>query len=193
MIPIGNRTTMMIASTATAVSPWVWMSRTVSVASAATNSSAIVRTARRKASVDRVAGRDLPAPRRQQLDRGQAERETADVGEVGDAAARPRRRGQAGRREHRLFGEPDAEHHDGRQLDHGEEEDQDHEREHAGSWIQHDVAAQYGRDRARGPERGGERVRADRDLEGQGGDPAEDVEEEELDRAHRVLDVVAED
>ena len=38
---------MMIASTAIAVSPWVWMSRTVRVASAATNSRAIVRTARR--------------------------------------------------------------------------------------------------------------------------------------------------
>ena len=48
MIPIVNSTTMMIARTATAVSPWVWMSRTVRAANAPTNSNAIVRTARRK-------------------------------------------------------------------------------------------------------------------------------------------------
>ena len=47
MIPIVNTTTIITASTATGVTPCVWMSLTVSAASAASNSRAIVRTRRR--------------------------------------------------------------------------------------------------------------------------------------------------
>ena len=43
------------------------------------------------------------------------------------------------------------------------------------------------------PSVGHRRVRADRDLQRERREPAEQVEDEELDRAHRVLDVVAED
>ena len=57
--------------------------------------------------------------------------------------------GQARGAEHRLLGEPDPEHHERRQLDHGEEQDDDHERQHPRARIQDDVAAEDRRDRAR--------------------------------------------
>src|SRR5579863_3292995 len=107
MIPIVNNTTIITASTATGVRPCVWMSLTVSAASAASNSRAIVRTSRRTPSVNGGTRRDLPAPGREQLDRQRAERESADVGEVCDAAAATGRGRESGRREHRLLGEPD--------------------------------------------------------------------------------------
>src|SRR5271154_1972243 len=109
MIPIVNTTTMITARTPTGVRPCMWMSLTVSAPSAATNSRAIVRTSRRKRSVDRRGRPDLPAPGRPQLDRQRAEREPADVGEVRHAPATAGRRGEADGREHRLLGEPDSE------------------------------------------------------------------------------------
>src|SRR5437588_9093377 len=111
------------------------MSRTVRAASAAMNSRATVKTARRKRSVDRVTGWNRAAPAGQQLDRRQPKYETADVGEVGNAAARARAcqpRGAEGN----LLGKPEAEHENGRQLDHGDEQDDEDQREHARPWIE---------------------------------------------------------
>src|SRR5256885_9665922 len=61
----------------------------------------------------------------------QPEDEAADVREIGDAAAATGGIGEVRSAERGLLGEPDAEHHHRRQLDHGEEQDDEHEREHA--------------------------------------------------------------
>jgi hypothetical protein len=114
------------------------------------------------------------------------------VREVGDAAVRPRR-AEVEVAEEDLLDEPEAEDQQRRELDDRDEEDDEDQRHDAGGWEQDQVAAEHARDRPRGTDVRHGRVRPDRDLERRRGEPAEQVEDQELDRPHRVLDVVAED
>src|SRR5208282_1499886 len=103
------------------------------------------RSTRRQRPSRRVAARE-------QADRQQAEREAADVGEVGDTFAHVA--GQPGEPEQQLRGEPEAEQRERRQLDDRDEEDDEDDREHLRTRVQQDVAAEYRGDRAGGAERG---------------------------------------
>src|SRR5947209_15003539 len=100
------------------------MSIAVSTARPAMKASAITSTGMRMGSVDRKTRRNLFSPGGHQSDRRVSEDETADVGEVRHAPA-----GAAGRvsqsdgAEDRLLDEPDSEHDQRGQFDHGEKED----------------------------------------------------------------------
>ncbi len=85
------------------------------------------------------------------------------------------------------------EEHERRDLDQGEEEDQEHQAQHAGAREQDEVAGQNAGDRAGGPDRRRCRARVDRRLERDRGEAGEHVEQREAQAAERVLDVRAED
>ena len=114
----------------------------------------------------------------------QAEDEAADVREVGDASAaadrarpgRPRRSTSCSRNQ-----KPSSS--DGGHLDDRDEEDDEHEREHARARIEQQVAAEHRGDRARGAERRRGRVGADEHLRGERDEAAEQVEGEIAQRA----------
>ena len=82
---------------------------------------------------------------------------------------------------------------DRRHLEQLVEEAEEHERQDPGAGEQDDVRAQRRGDRARGADERDRRVRVDHDLRERRRDPADEVEQQERDRAEAVLDVVAED
>src|SRR6266480_5910490 len=115
-------------------------------------------------SVHGVARRDLLVAGGERPYRGQAEQEPAYVRPVGDAAPSARRAAEVGCPEVDLLEEPQPEHEHRRQLDHRDEEDYEHEGEHARAWIKQDVAAQHRGNGARRADRGHLRVGAEQHL-----------------------------
>src|SRR5215217_3915579 len=129
----------------------------------------------------------------EQLDREQPEGEAADVREVRHAAAALADGVEVEIAEEHLLQEPDSEDQQRRQLEDREEEhDEDHGHD-PGAREEQDVAAENAGDRARGADVGHLRVGPDEDLQPRRGEAAEQVEGDELDAPHGVLDVVAED
>ena len=176
-MPNMNRSSTRIASTDSAVTPYFAMSIPVSTASPAMNTSAIVRTTRtHRLQYTGKRGETCLTLVASSLIVAAPNAKPPMWAKYGDAPAAAGRVGQVGRAEDRLLGEPDPEHHQRRQLDHGDEEDDEHERQHPGARVEHDVAAEHRGDRARRADRRRRRVRTDRDLQRQRREPADEVE-----------------
>jgi hypothetical protein len=95
--------------------------------------------------------------------------------------------------EQELLQDPDAEEEERRQLENREEEDDEDDGHDPRAREQQQVTAEHAGHRAGRPDRRDRRVRINEDLTRVGGQAAQDVEHDELDRSHGVLDVVAED
>src|ERR1700681_1727309 len=167
----------------------------------AMNTSARPRTSRRVTeaagratpSVDREAGRLGLAMHGEEADQRKAKDEAADMCEVGHATATADRVAQAGAAEVELLQEPEAEQEYGRDLDDSYEEHDEHEAEYARARVEHDVAAEHRGDRSGSAQRRRGRIGIDDHLSRQRDEPAEQVEDDESPRPHRILDVGAED
>src|SRR6185436_16579398 len=122
------------------------------------------------------AGRPEPAHRPRAADRptdephDQPENEPADVGEEGDLR-RGGLRAERGDPAQQLQDEPEPEQDDRRHLEQLEEEAEEHDRQDAGSRIQHEVRAEDRGDRARGADDRAVERWVDRDLAGSRGHP----------------------
>jgi hypothetical protein len=78
----------------------------------------------------------------EQPDCDQPEHEAADVREVGDpSTAAGRLRAEVARPEPDLYEDPDPEHEQGGQLDDREEDDDEHDRDHASARVEQGVGA----------------------------------------------------
>src|SRR6202000_1617171 len=97
------------------------------------------------------------------------------------------RAGEAGGADVELLGEPQGEQQQGGHGDDRGEEDNQHERDHAGARIQQQVAAEDRGDAAGGAERGNLGGGVDEHLDGQRDEAAEQVEAEEAQASERVL------
>src|SRR5215212_8776408 len=192
-MPKKNSASTISDSTESTSGPLSKITNSVRNASRAVNRSAAPATSVRIGLEPRV-GELLPALALigEQLDREQPEREAADVGEVGDAAARPGRV-EVEVAEEQLLHEPEPEDDQGRQLEDREEEHDEDDRDNAGAREQQEVAAQHARDRPGRADVGDGGVRVHEHLQQRRGQASEQVEDHELDPAHRVFDVVAED
>src|ERR671923_770371 len=115
------------------------------------------------------------------------------MGEVGDAASLA---ADLGRREltdcrQELKQYPDSEHDQGRYLDEREEEEEDEDhRQDSSTRVEQHVAAEDSRDRTARSDGRYLSVRTHRDLRKERREPAEQIEEDEADPSHRILDVV---
>ena len=139
--------------------------------------------------------RDGRGPQRPSLARGEDPHEQ----QPGDEAADVRKEGhirlstEAGVSLDELQSKPDAEHDPRRHVeDRKEEEDRD-DREHTGARKEHDVGAEHAGDGAAGADGRRRGVDVDGDLQCGRRQSADQVEDEEPEAAHGVLDVVAED
>ena len=112
------------------------------------------------------------------------------MGEEGHARDRVPKRQES---LHRLQGEPDAEEDPCRHLEHGEEEAQGHDADHARSREQHDVGAEHAGDRPAGADQRHLAERSDQHLGGGRHHPADEIEGDEPRPRHGIFHVVAED
>ena len=99
--------------------------------------------------------------------------------------------GQRAGNGHELTGDPDAENKPGRQVDKPHENDDQHEGSHSGPRVQYQIGAKDACDASRRPDHRRRRGGVDHILGQRRRDAAQNIEDHEAHRPHRIFDIVA--